>query len=257
MFPVTDDKPFFNHFTKFAQFNIDTVPEEFKPVFFVYGDSDFTLVIILIEAAVLSLLFIILPLYLFQRTGLRVQGKLQFLLYFFSLGLAFILIEIVFIQKFTLFMGNPTYSVTVVLFSMLVAAGFGSLLSGRFKENPTRALMWVIPLIAALCSVELLASPLIFRMFLGYSMPVRMLVSVLLIFPLGMMMGMPFPLGITMTNMVSQRLIPWVWGINGYATVIGSVLCVILALSFGFQAVIFIACGIYLFGLAMILTVKK
>jgi hypothetical protein len=69
-------------------------------------------------------------------------------------------------------------------------------------------------------------------------------------------MGMPFPLGITLTNRVSKRLIPWGYGINGYASVIASVLCVILALSFGFSAVIFIACGVYLAGLAAILGIK-
>ncbi len=256
MSPVTDDKPFFNHFTKFARFNKETVPEEFKPIFEVYGNSDLSLLVILGEAAALSVLFIILPLYLFQRSGLHAPGKYQFLLYFFSLGLAFILIEIVFIQKFTLFMGNPTYSVTVVLFSILVSAGCGSFLSGRFKENPKHALIFVIVGIALLCWLELTVGPAIFNRFLGHPMPVRILVSIAMIFPLGLMMGMPFPLGITLTNQVAQRLIPWVWGINGYATVIGSVLCVILALSLGFKAVIFVACGIYVIGLAAILSVK-
>ena len=259
MFPVTDDRPFFNHFTKFAQFNKETVPEEFKPIFeLVYGNSDFALVVILGEAAFLSLIFIILPLYLFKRSGLRAAGKFQFLLYFFSLGLAFILIEIVLIQKFTLFMGNPTYSVTVVLFSLLVAAGCGSFLSGNFKKFPKQALMFVIPLIVILCWAELTFGPVIFNRYLGHSMTVRILVSIFMLFPLGLFMGMPFPLGVTLANNSSnQRLIPWVWGINGYATVIGSVLCVILALSFGFKAVIYFACGIYLIGMATVLTVKS
>ena len=256
MYPVTDDKPFFNHFTKFAKFNMDTVPDEFKPIFKVYGNSDFSLLVILGEAAALSVVFIILPLIVFQRAGLHAPGKIQFLLYFFSLGLAFILIEIVFIQKFTLFIGNPTYSVTVVLFSMLIAAGCGSYLSGRFKQNAKGALMVVIPLLVLFAIVELLYGPAVFNACLGYSMPARMLISVLMIFPLGMVMGMPFPLGVTFANLVAPRLIPWGWGINGYATVIGSVLCVILALSFGFKAVIFVACGIYLLGLAAIVSVK-
>lgn len=256
MFPVTDDRPFFNHFTKFARFNKNTVPEEFKPIFRVYGNTDNSLLVILGEAAGLSVIFIILPLYLFQRAGLHAPGKFQFLLYFFSLGLAFILIEIVFMQKFTLFMGNPTYSVTVVLFSLLVAAGCGSFLSGRFKQNPKGALLVVITAIVLLCVVELTIAPKIFTLFLGKTMPVRMLISILMLFPLGLMMGMPFPLGITLANRVAPRLIPWVWGINGYATVIGSVLCVIFALSFGFKAVIFIACGIYVVGLIVISTVK-
>ncbi|PID57431.1 hypothetical protein CSB45_07890 [candidate division KSB3 bacterium] len=259
MFPVTDDNPFFNHFTKFAQFNRKTVPEEFKPIFdLVYGDSDLALLIILGEAAFLSLIFIILPLYLFKRSGLRAAGKFQFLAYFFSLGLAFILIEIVLIQKFTLFMGNPTYSVTVVLFSLLIAAGCGSFLSGAFKNVPKQALMTVIPLILILCWVDISFGPVIFNTFLGHSMAGRILISILMIFPLGLVMGMPFPLGITLVNHSSnQRLIPWVWGINGYATVIGSVLCVILALSFGFKAVIYFACAIYLFGMAAVLTIKS
>ena len=256
MSPVTDDKPFFNHLTKFARFNKDTVPEEFKPIFKVYGNSDFSLLVILGEAAALSVLFIILPLYLFQRSGLHAQGKYQLLLYFFSLGLAFILIEIVFIQKFTLFMGNPTYSVTVVLFSLLVSAGCGSFLSGHFKKYPQKALIFVIAAIVGLCWLQVVLGPVIFNACLGYPMPVRILISILMLFPLGLVMGMPFPLGLTLTNLVAQRLIPWVWGINGYATVIGSVLCVILALSFGFKAVIFFACGIYVFGLIAILQVK-
>jgi len=256
MFPVTDDRPFFNHFTKFARFNKDTVPEEFKPIFRVYGNTDNSLLVILGEAAGLAVLFIILPLYIFHRAGLHAPGKIQFLLYFFSLGLAFILIEIVLIQKFTLFMGNPTYSVTIVLFSLLIAAGCGSFLSGRFKQNPKGALMVVITAIALICIAEFTFAPKIFEIFLGNSMPVRMFVSALMIFPLGMMMGMPFPLGITLANRVAPRLIPWVWGINGYATVIGSVLCVILALSLGFKAVIFVACGIYVAGLIAISTVK-
>jgi len=257
MGPVTDDKPFFNHFTKFARFNKDTVPEEFAPIFVVYASSDFSLIAILGEALLLSIVFIILPLYMFQRSGLHVRGKFQFLLYFFSLGMAFILIEIVFIQKFTLFMGNPTYSVTVVLFSLLVAAGCGSFLSGRFTNNPKRSLTFVIPAIVVLCWLELTFGPSVFRAFLGHPMGVRILISIMMLFPIGMVMGMPFPLGITLTNQVAPRLIPWGWGINGYATVIGSVLCVILALSFGFKAVIWIACGIYLVGLVAILNVKE
>ena len=82
---------------------------------------------------------------------------------------------------------------------------------------------------------------------------IRVIVSILLIFPLGIIMGMPFPLGITITDQTSKALIPWAWGINGYATVIGSVLCVILALMYGFIAVVVAACCIYLIGfIAMI-----
>lgn len=255
MSPVNDNRPFFNHFTRFGGFRTtDKVPEF---LLFNSNITDHSLIVILLEAAFLSIIFIILPLYLFKRKGLKARGKLRFMGYFASLGLAFILIEIVFIQKFTLFMGNPTYSVTVVLFSMLTAAGCGSFISSRFKEKPQKALMFIIPGIVLISVLLLFLSPSIFSIFLGYSTFVRILVSVLLIFPLGIVMGMPFPLGIRVTSSVSEDLIPWVWGINGYTTVIGSVLCVILALTMGFRAVIFFACGVYIFGLILISTVKK
>jgi hypothetical protein len=256
MNPVTDDKPFFNHFNKFGRFNLENVPEEFRPILEKYNSSDFALLAILAEAAIMSIFFIILPLYVFKRHGLRAEGKVKFLVYFFSLGMGFILIEIALIQKFTLFMGNPSYSVTVVLFSVLTTAGVGSFLSGRLRDNLKRSLVMVILGLVVFCWLELSLSPAIFNVFLGYPMAVRILVSILMIAPLGLLMGMPFPLGITLTNRVSQRLIPWVWGINGYATVIGSVLCAILAIVLGFKIVILIACGIYLVGLATISTVN-
>ena len=254
--PVTDNRPFFNHFTKFGQFTAGKDMAEFQSIFQYYSNTDFPLIIILAEAALLSLVFIILPLYIFKRSGLRSRGKFRFLLYFGSLGLAFILIEIVLIQKFTLFMGNPTYSVTIVLFSILTFAGCGSFLTDRFHQHLKPALAMVIFGILLLCWIEMTFGPVIFNACLHYSTPVRILISILMLAPLGMLMGMPFPLGITFTNQIAQRLIPWVWGINGYATVIGSVLCVIFALMFGFKAVVFVACMIYLIGLAAITSIK-
>ena len=256
VFPVTDDRPFFNHFRKFAHFSLENIPPEFHPIFEKYKNSDASLLAILVEAALLSVIFIILPLYLFKRSGLRERGKFRFLVYFFSLGLGFILIEIVLIQKFILFMGNPTYSITVVLFAILTAAGCGSFLSGKLPWNLKKVLLVVVIGIVLLSWLLLIVSPLVFKTFLGSSMAVRMLVSIAFITPLGVFMGMPFPLGITLTNQVSKRFIPWVWGINSYATVLGTVLCVIFALSFGFKAVMFIACGIYLVGMLTVLGVK-
>jgi len=254
--PVTDDRPFFNHFTRFLRFDLRKMPPGFDMFLENFRRSDLILIAILTEAALLSGIFIILPLYLFRRSGLRSPGKIRFLLYFCALGMGFILIEIAFIQKFTLFMGSPIYSVTVVLFAILTAAGCGSFLSGKFRQHPKRALSFIVPAIAVLCGLILFASPVIFKACLGYPIGVRVLVAILLIAPLAFLMGMPFPLGITLTNQVSERLIPWVWGINGYATVIGSVLCVILALIFGFKVVIFIAAGIYLAGLLSIISIK-
>ncbi len=118
------------------------------------------------------------------------------------------------------------------------------------------SLIGVIVGIVLLCWAELTFTPLIFKTFLGYSNAVRMLITVAMLFPLGMLMGMPFPLGVTAANRIAKPLIPWAWGINGYMSVISSVLCVILALSFGFKMVVWVACGVYLVGLAAMLSLQ-
>jgi len=261
--PATDDKPFFNHFKRFASFKLpENLPKELRSMLRAlhadqYGlDPDMVLLVILVEAAVLSTVFILLPLYVFSRSGLRTRNKSKFLIYFFSLGLGFILIEIDLIQKFTLFIGYPAHSVTAVLFSILVSAGIGSYLSSRFVTNLPKSLTLIVLGINALVGLQLIFTPLLFDIFLGQPLILRILISMALITPLGVLLGMPFPLGIGLVNRVAPKLIPWVWGINGYATVIGSVLCVILALLLGFKAVLILACVIYLLGLVALLTVE-
>ena len=84
----------------------------------------------------------------------------------------------------------------------------------------------------------------------------RIGIAIVSLAPLGILLGMPFPLGVRFVSSIAPPLVPWVWGINGYCTVIGTVLCVILALMMGFKAVMFLACGIYLVGLAAILRIR-
>lgn len=257
--PSTDDKPFFNHFKRFAFFKLQgNIPPQFEDIrpSGNYVDSDMILLVILAEAAGLSTIFIILPLYLFHRSGLRAKSKGNFLVYFLSLGLGFILIEISLIQKFTLFIGYPAYSITAVLFSILASAGIGSYLSKKFVTNLRQAMVFIILGLNAFIILQLLLTPIFFKAFLGQSLSVRILISIGLIAPLGLLMGMPFPLGIRLVDQVAPKLIPWVWGINGYSTVIGSVLCVILALLLGFKFVLILAGVIYLIGLKALLAVR-
>jgi hypothetical protein len=255
--PAIDDRPFFNHFKRFASFKLsDQLPEPLEVL--VGGgriESDTVLLIILAEAAILSVLFIILPLYIFNRAGLRTRDKGKFLIYFFSLGLGFILIEISLIQKFTLFIGYPAHSITAVLFSILVSAGVGSYLSGRLVTHIPRALTFIILGITLQLILQLMFTVALFETFLGQPLVIRILISIAVIMPLGLLLGMPFPLGIRMVDRIAPKLIPWVWGINGYATVIGSVLCVILALVFGFKVVLILAGVIYLLGLLALLSI--
>ncbi|MBN1426036.1 hypothetical protein JXA88_15915 [Candidatus Fermentibacteria bacterium] len=239
LYPSTDNRPFFDHFQKFGRFTAQAsmLPEDFKPLLTYYNIADLTLLAVLAEALLLSLVFIVLPNWILNRRGLRVPGKGLALTYFACLGLGFILLELAAMQRFTLFIGSPMYAITTVLFSMLLTAGIGSFLARKASTHPVRTIRHVVPLIVILLGIQVVVSGTVFRAFMASSLPVRALVSFLMLAPLGLAMGAPFPLGLRSLAENGRALVPWMWATNGYFTVIGSVLAVIIALNIGFTAV--------------------
>jgi hypothetical protein len=254
--PVTDNRPFFHHFTRLRRLSNRPEQAALDPVFKSAIQTDCARLAVLGEAGGLALIFVLLPLYLFKRSGLRGPGNVLSLGYFLLCGIGLVLIVIVFMQKFTLFMGNPTYSVIVTLVVLFLAAGCGSLLAGRLRQNVKGSLLAVILGIVVVCWLEVLFAPMILNTFLHAPMAGRIVVAAALLFPLGVLLGMPLPLGLMVINQRSSRLIPWGWGIHGYAMVIGSALSMILAVAFGFQVVIGVACVLYLGGLAAMLSIR-
>lgn len=258
----TDDKPFIEHFYRISSLWDPSISRKLLSPFWenarlnrsVTGEviySDLSLYVILGEALALSSVFLLLPLFKLKRSGLALRGSWWLLCYYFCLGLAFIFIEIALIQKYILFIGYPVYAVAVIIFSLLIAAGAGSWFSGRFSD-PLRGLRLAVIAILILTAFQVLAAPYLFRTFLSVSFPMRMALSILFILPAGFFMGMPFPIGLTWTARNHPEFVAWAWGINGYATVIGSVLSVILALNFGFHAVLIIAAMIYVLAFAVL-----
>ena len=162
-------------------------------------------------------------------------------------------------QKFILFLGHPTLALSVVLFALLTASGVGSFLSNRLTPpgvDPRRGQKLVIPALAVLVLIYMLVLPPAFQAALGWALPARVAMSVLLLAPLGLLMGMPFPLGIRLVTQTNEPLVPWAWGVNGCAAVVGSILSVMLAQSFGFTAVLGIALVVYMVGLGAVLSLK-
>jgi hypothetical protein len=181
------------------------------------------------------------------------------LLYFVALGTGFIFIEIGLMQRFILYLGHPTFALSVVLFSLLLFSGLGSYLSSKLAPqdvDPRRTLRWIIPALAALMVAYIFLLPPVLQWGLGWSTPARILFSVLLIAPLGLLMGMPFPLGFRLVARVNEPLAPWAWGVNGFASVVGSILSVMLAQTIGFSLVMALAIVIYLLGLAALLSLR-
>ncbi len=208
-----------------------------------------------LQGIIFSIIFIFLPLILKRFPVTKKRVKVPFLLYFASLGLGYMLLEISFIQKFILYLTNPAYSTSIIIFSFLFFSGLGSFYSRRIERNYVNALKIIIFTLCGLLIIYQFILPYVFNTTLKYSLLVRMFITLGLIFPLGFLMGMPFPLGIRLVNSTEQgkELIPWLWATNSFCSIIASVSAVIIALFFGFKVVALLAALVYLFGFLSIL----
>lgn len=245
--PATDDKPYFFKFFKWS-----TLPE----IASLYGQGGLSLLesgyIVLIAGALQAFLagalFIGLPLWKWQdKLGFqpRSGSSLRLSAYFFCLGLAFLFIEIAFIQKFILFLHHPVYSVAAVLSTFLIAAGVGSFLSpwcGRYQNGHWYPILGIA--VTALLYLGLLET--LTAYLLHQPSWFNAGISMLLTAPLGFFMGMPFPLGLTRIHRLNPAWIPWAWGVNGFASVVSTMLATLIAMHWGFNILILAAIGLYL-----------
>jgi hypothetical protein len=157
-------------------------------------------------------------------------------------------VEIAFIQKFVLFLSHPLYAVAVVLFAFLLYAGLGSLLSRKLAKAAAPGIVLLLLPVAAivlLCGIYLVWLPGFVDALIALPDAARIAITVLLILPLGLSMGMPFPLGLEALEARTPALVPWAWGINACASVAGAVLASVLAIHAGFNAVLMVAVVLY------------
>ncbi|MGZ8982800.1 MAG: spermidine synthase [Methylotenera sp.] len=250
--PSTDDRPYFFHF-----FRWQALPE----ILSLHARGGLSLLELgypillatLLQAVLASTALILLPLWLGLRgnSGMRAApGKLATFSYFTLIGFAFIFIEITFIQKFTLYLGNPLYAMAGVLYAILLFASMGS-------RNAPRMLGWLhgkgfpaVNLLAAgialMVLLNLLASTLLMQFGVGLPAIVRVIVVMALIAPLAFLMGMPFPAGMARLDAAAPAMLPWAWGVNACATVVGAAVAALLALHLGFNGVATLAVLLYL-----------
>jgi hypothetical protein len=174
------------------------------------------------------------------------------LFYFIAIGAGYILIEVALIQKFVLFLGHPTYALTVVIFSMLVSSGLGSFFSGRIVGAHIWRLTAALALAAAL--VGTLAATLQLALSAGVGLPLflRVAATVLMIAPAGFVMGIPFPTGLRLIRSRHESSVRWAWSLNAAASVLGSVGALVLALYLGLMQTMLIGGALYLCALFVI-----
>jgi hypothetical protein len=178
----------------------------------------------------------------------------SFLIYFLAIGAGYILIEVALIQKFVLFLGHPTYALTVVIFSMLVSSGAGSYMSRKVVGDKPGNLRKILALTAVL--VALMAAILQPLLSGGVGLPwiVKVIATVALIAPLGFVMGLPFPTGLRMLERDHDSSVRWAWSLNAAASVLGSVGALVLALYFGLVVTLLFGGALYLLALAVTAT---
>ncbi len=243
--PATDDRPHFFRFFKWnAAAELFALREQGGMPLLDWGYP--LLVATLVQAFVASVLLILAPLALSRCR--RTMPVAPVALYFFAIGLAFMFMEIAFIQKFVLFLAHPLYAVAVVLCAFLMFAAAGSWLAGNWQIARWQVANKVIIAVIALGAISLLylaILPHIFQALTHLPDAAKIIISVALIAPLAMCMGVPFPTGMMRLASTAEEAIPWAWAINGFASVVGAVLATLLAIHLGFAAVIFLAVLIY------------
>ncbi|HEY9405885.1 MAG TPA: hypothetical protein VIP53_00375 [Nitrososphaera sp.] len=177
--------------------------------------------------------------------------------YFAALGVGFILIELALLQKLILLMGNPTMTFALLLFTILLSSGGGSLLSSRIAKNNMRNLIFVIGGIAGLGVLYVFSLPSIIYSALAEPIEIKAAISIGVLAPIGFLMGMPLPTGMRLLKVHRPDFIPWMWAINGAFSVLGAVLAIALGIMYGSSFAMILGVLVYLIALGISVASKK
>jgi spermidine synthase len=245
--PTTDDRPYFFNFTRWDLWGRPTFGTE--PASASQGDPSFILAQLFLST-LLATGLILLPLVASRRHPFDRRFAARFLVYFVGLGAGFIAIEVSLMQKLTLLLGHPLYSLTVTLFTILFFAGLGSLVSANWFVSSRRR-VWLVPAgIALSIALFVVFSPQVVESAIGLPLAARVAAAIAMLAPTAFLLGVPLPFGIRLLNGINPSLIPWCWAVNGCLSVIGSVLTVVASMNFGFNAVLLGAAGLYIVSFA-------
>ncbi len=239
--PVRDEYPFFSYFLRLR--NLRNIYETMGGKWQYFIEEGYLLPAVFLQVLLLGSLLILLPAMKRKKTKNRENLRGRPLLYFACLGFGFMFVEVSLIQKMILPMENPSYAVVTVLISLLIGSGAGSLLSTRFQllRNPLILLATALLIVA-----YSLLIPLFSDFMVAYHVIQKASMVFIFLLPLGLPMGVPFPMGITRLGEKTPELIPWAWAVNGSTSVLAPILTIMLAMVAGFQAVLWVGAAAYL-----------
>lgn len=238
--PTTDDRPFFFQFVRFKQ--IPQLISSIREKNFPFLDIGYVLIILtFVQIVFIAAIFILLPL---SFRPWKSRNKKWVLMYFSGLGLAYMFLEMVFIQHFTFYFGEPTYAASATLGILLFTSGLGSYYSGKFQNNKKMRLAIPLVIAAILVLYAFVLSPIL-TATIGIALPLKITIAVVLLGTLGFFLGMPFPIGIDYLSGKNTDDIPWAWALNGYFSVISTVLATIISVELGYLLLLSMAAFIY------------
>jgi hypothetical protein len=250
--PATDDRPYFSHFFKWRVLpEILALRSQGGVALLEWGYL--LLIAALLQATVASVALIVLPLLSLQRPAVPPWPRSRMTIYFAVLGVAFLFLEIAFMQRFLLFLSHPLYAIAVVLCAFLVFAGLGSGYAARLTERAAatghqyegRPLVLAIAGIVIVALLYLLFLEPLLRWCLWLPGVAKIALTLVCIAPLAFCMGLPFPLGLARVARQMPDMLPWAWGINGCTSVLSALLATILAMHYGFTVVVGLALVLY------------
>jgi hypothetical protein len=255
--PVNDNAPFFFFTLKLGQILRPEALQQGIDWKVNLGVAVLGMVLIISVLAVFACLLI--PLALRKRR----QKRPVRLLYFVAVGLGYIMVEIAFIQRFVLFLGHPTYALTVVVFLLLLSSGAGSLVSRTWLGQTSTVWLPLTTIIAAL-ALYVFILPGVLNALVGVAFILKLLISAVLLVPLGFAMGMPFPTGLralagspaTSPPNLDENSVEWAWAMNAASSVLGSVLAMVIAIEFGLNITLACGAGAYLAALMLTRTLQ-
>ncbi|MCX7796127.1 MAG: hypothetical protein N2380_06370 [bacterium] len=249
--PPRDDRPFFFHFFKKDQISI--ILKNWGRTWQPFGGAGYIIIIGTIFLLIMfSVLIIMLPFILKRGTLPRLHKISKLSIYFFIIGVAYLFVEIPIMQRFILYLGKPIYSFSIILAILLLSSGFGSFYSIRLSKSPITLILGVFILAISI------SLPFILEFSLRYPFYLRVLLCIIMIGPLGFLMGMPFPIALEKVKKYSVNAIPWCWAINGVASVLSSFLSTVISIYTGFTFVLIVSSILYISaGLILFLSPDK
>lgn len=242
--PPTDDRPYFFNVLKPSRF-ADRGAVSGGGVIVGNLRATTMLVALLAVAAVLVAAIILVPLAASGLPALPARPLAWALLYFAAIGAGFMFIQIACVQRFSVFLGHPTYTLAVILFTMIFFTGIGSWLSDRLAVDSGRAVLAIPPAIAAAVLLLLAGLQPLIDATIHLDLVVKCLLVALTIAPLSLGLGFCFPVGLRLVGRLSPDATAWMWGVNGASGVLGSIVAVAVSMWVGIHVNLLLAALLY------------